>query len=167
MFKKTIISVVALTLVFGLGIFVGAKISKAKTQSTNQAVDAKAIYQTAYEAAQQDLAKINADSVSQNAEASSNGITGNVQKISEDSITFTKILPENSSAQPAELYIAQVTADTKFFELVQENSQQYKTGKNISLSDIKIGQLVLVETKENVEDKKELTAVSISVMPVK
>lgn len=149
MFKKIIIGVIVVIIILGVGVFIGTKISK-KTECQN---NTEAIFQSAVEYAKRSIEEKNKNS--KDSEGFSTVATGKIVQISENFIV-TERIPTNIKA------IIGITPDTKFYQL---DLKQQNKEKEITRADLKVGQRVFIEASEDISDKKEFAAVSVSVMP--
>ena len=154
MLKKIVIGVLVLVFVFGLGFFTGAKI--------------QARYGLKLTAAgQQNISKLYGNQAA--ASKSSTGaagkiVVGQVQKNESGSIDIA------SELSPSDVLTIHTDGNTKFFQVALSQQDQTKPSsqeekKEVSLADIKEGEMIRVIAKDNIADKKEVTAIEIDLEP--
>ncbi|MFZ2226087.1 MAG: hypothetical protein WA064_01050 [Candidatus Moraniibacteriota bacterium] len=188
--KTLIATIILIILFFGTGIFLGTKIKKTSAPSNQENT-----YQAGWDAAKKQLEKKGIGSVPAGMEIKN--LSGTIDLISGNTLTLKNVSSADILSDPSlDTRIVQVSADTKFYQLVQKDGAQFQKEmedfqkkmqeqaasatptnqpltppqpqekKELALSDLVVGQSVAVTSSENIGDKKEFTATEISVQPV-
>lgn len=176
--KTTIISLVVALVFFTLGYLIGG----AKVNPTGQLVKGTDTFQAGWEAAKTrliDSGFIMPGGVNMEIR----NLNGEIKEINEDKITL-KIRPfEPLADESLDVRIIVVDQATKIYSLELKDSKEYlaemnaynkKQDKNsiappdrfnkseISLSDLKVGQMISVMTEKNIKEIKEFSALEIN-----
>jgi hypothetical protein len=183
----SIVAVLLLILVFGIGMLVGIKM-RSKTSSGQENT-----FQAGWDAAKERLEKIGIGVLPANTEIKSMAAT--VQKISGDSMIVKAISTMDPLSDPSlDTRTIQINNNTKFYRLVQKDSAQLQKEmedfrknnpgqssdslsqsadypvpqekKETGISDIKEGSDILILSNGDIRDKKEFLAVEILLQPI-
>ncbi|MFZ2226820.1 MAG: hypothetical protein WA064_03115 [Candidatus Moraniibacteriota bacterium] len=193
MLKRIVITTLIILLSFGIGLFLGVKLGSPRLASTDLSSVAPL---SKTQSAQPDCTATDKQlteniAVKSLIELQNKTVSGTIEKVSENTINLNNVaFLDSSSNSTVTTRTVRITADTKFFQLVQKDCAQVKAEmedfknkiatnesnlkqtlatpqleekKVATMTDLKEGQLLLITSADAIGDKQDFVANEITI----